>query len=164
MDVLTLSLGGVDGWTEGSASVVASRIAAQGRVVTIAAGNGTKTFPSQSLSSIEPGAHFSVHSPTSKPFLSMLRDIFPFTQLPRTPQTDDACNPLPDKIPDLSNYVVIVHRGTCAFVRKPYWVLTGVFTDVNYSIRLKSWAISVQRVASSSSYTRESRLSGEREL
>ena len=37
-DILTLSLGGTDGWTEGSASVVASRIAATGKIVTIAAG------------------------------------------------------------------------------------------------------------------------------
>lgn len=40
MDILTLSLGGVDGWTEGMGAVVASRIAAKGKVVTIAAGNG----------------------------------------------------------------------------------------------------------------------------
>lgn len=39
MDIITLSLGGPDGWTEGTASVVASRIAAQGKVVTIASGN-----------------------------------------------------------------------------------------------------------------------------
>lgn len=39
MDILTLSLGGVNGWSESSTSVVASRIAAQGRVVTVAAGN-----------------------------------------------------------------------------------------------------------------------------
>lgn len=38
-DILTLSLGGADGWTEGSATVVASRIAATGKIVTIAAGN-----------------------------------------------------------------------------------------------------------------------------
>ena len=38
-DVITLSLGGTDGWTEGASSVVASRIASKGRVVTIAAGN-----------------------------------------------------------------------------------------------------------------------------
>jgi hypothetical protein len=37
-DILTMSLGGADGWTEGSASVVASRIASTGRIVTIAAG------------------------------------------------------------------------------------------------------------------------------
>ena len=38
-DILTLSLGGPDGWTEGTASVVASRIASSGKIVTIAAGN-----------------------------------------------------------------------------------------------------------------------------
>jgi subtilisin family serine protease len=39
MDILTLSLGGSDGWTESSSSVVASRLASRGKVVTIAAGN-----------------------------------------------------------------------------------------------------------------------------
>lgn len=38
MDVLTLSLGGVDGWVEGAAGVVASRIVDKGKVITIAAG------------------------------------------------------------------------------------------------------------------------------
>ncbi|KAG5643378.1 hypothetical protein DXG03_000992 [Asterophora parasitica] len=38
-DILTLSLGGSDGWTESSSSVIASRIAASGTIVTIAAGN-----------------------------------------------------------------------------------------------------------------------------
>ena len=36
--ILTMSLGGSDGWTESSSSVVSSRIAATGRIVTIAAG------------------------------------------------------------------------------------------------------------------------------
>lgn len=39
MDILTLSLGGADGWTEGMASVVASRLLNIGKIVTIAAGN-----------------------------------------------------------------------------------------------------------------------------
>jgi len=39
MDIMTLSLGGVAGWTEGTASVVASRLVDQGKVLTIAAGN-----------------------------------------------------------------------------------------------------------------------------
>jgi subtilisin family serine protease len=38
-DILTLSLGGPGGWTGSMASVVASRIAASGKIVTIAAGN-----------------------------------------------------------------------------------------------------------------------------
>ena len=37
-DILTLSLGGPSGWPESASSVVASRIADKGRVVTIAAG------------------------------------------------------------------------------------------------------------------------------
>lgn len=41
-DILTLSLGEVDGWTESSSSVVASRIAASGKVVTVAAGNDVR--------------------------------------------------------------------------------------------------------------------------
>ena len=39
MDIITLSLGGVDGWTESTSAVVSSRISASGKVVTIAAGN-----------------------------------------------------------------------------------------------------------------------------
>jgi subtilisin family serine protease len=39
VDILTMSLGGSDGWTENAGAVVASRIAAQGIVVTISAGN-----------------------------------------------------------------------------------------------------------------------------
>ena len=42
-DILTLSLGGADGWTSGAGSVVASRIARTGKVVTIAAGNDVRT-------------------------------------------------------------------------------------------------------------------------
>jgi len=41
-DILTLSLGGVNGWTESSSSIVASRIAASGKVVTVAAGNDVR--------------------------------------------------------------------------------------------------------------------------
>lgn len=41
-DVITLLLGSSDGWTEGSSSIVASRIADRSRVVTIAAGNSGK--------------------------------------------------------------------------------------------------------------------------
>ena len=40
-DILTMSLGGADGWTESSSSVISSRIAATGKIVTIAAGRHT---------------------------------------------------------------------------------------------------------------------------
>jgi hypothetical protein len=34
-----------------------------------------------------------------------------------TDYPSDACTPLPDDTPDLSQYVTLVHRGSCAFVR-----------------------------------------------
>lgn len=43
-DILTLSLGGTDGWTEGTTSVLTSRIAQTGKIVTIAAGNDVRCF------------------------------------------------------------------------------------------------------------------------
>lgn len=46
-DILTMSLGGADGWTESTSSVVSSRIAGTGKIVTIAAGNDVRAiFPS----------------------------------------------------------------------------------------------------------------------
>lgn len=45
LDILTMSLGGSDGWTEGTGSVVSSRIAASGKIVTIAAGNEVRLSP-----------------------------------------------------------------------------------------------------------------------
>lgn len=38
-DILTMSLGGTDGWTESTSAVLSSRIGATGKIVTIAAGN-----------------------------------------------------------------------------------------------------------------------------
>jgi hypothetical protein len=32
-------------------------------------------------------------------------------------KADDACDPLPDDTPDLSEFLVVIHRGTCPFVR-----------------------------------------------
>jgi len=43
-DILTLSLSGADGWTEGTVSVLASRIASNGKIVTIAAGNDVSSL------------------------------------------------------------------------------------------------------------------------
>jgi hypothetical protein len=39
MDILTLSLGSGNGWTESMSSVVASRLADMGKIITIATGN-----------------------------------------------------------------------------------------------------------------------------
>jgi len=51
MDILTLSIGGADGWTEGTSAVVASKIAASGKIVTIGAGNDVGNCPFGRLTS-----------------------------------------------------------------------------------------------------------------
>ena len=43
-DIINLSLGGPSGWTESTISVVASRIAATGKTLAIAAGNDVRPF------------------------------------------------------------------------------------------------------------------------
>ncbi|KAJ7495908.1 subtilisin-like protease [Mycena galericulata] len=134
MDILTLSLGGASGWSEGTASVVASRIAAQGRVVTVAAGNNGQegawytSDPGGAIGAISVASVDNIASPIQNatvqgPYFSAL----PLNQTKALPiyatstnisQVDDACDPLPDSTPDLSGYVVVVHRGTCIFTQK----------------------------------------------
>ncbi|KAJ7693309.1 subtilisin-like protease [Mycena rosella] len=140
MDVLTLSLGGPNGWTEGTASVVASRIAAEGRVVTVAAGNDGEngawytSAPGGGIFVISVASVDNIVSPVQNATVQgVAHDPIPyFSALPlnaigalpiyvtstNISQTDDACSPLPDSTPDLSPYLVVVHRGTCLFTEK----------------------------------------------
>ncbi|KAJ7497612.1 subtilisin-like protease [Mycena latifolia] len=140
MDVLTLSLGGGKGWTEGTGNVVASRIAAQGRVVTVSAGNtGAEgawytADPAGGIGVISVASVDNIVSPVQNATVQgVARDPIPyFMALPlnvigalpiyatstNISQPDDACNPLPDSTPDLSPYLVVVHRGTCLFTVK----------------------------------------------
>ncbi|RDB16703.1 Minor extracellular protease vpr [Hypsizygus marmoreus] len=139
-DILTLSLGGADGWTESSSAVVASRIAATGKIVTIAAGNdgssgswytsspgnGIDVISVASLdNTVIPLQNATVGGVAHAPITYFLTFPLEFTEtLPifatsnDTTVVDDACAPLPPAIPDLSAYVVIVRRGTCTFVQK----------------------------------------------
>ncbi|KAI0684940.1 subtilisin-like protease [Cytidiella melzeri] len=139
-DILTMSLGGADGWTESSATVVSSRIASTGKIVTIAAGNdGAKgafytSGPGNAIDGISvasldntviPLQNATVHGVAHDPITYF--DTFPlpinntlpiFATSNDTTVVDDACDPLPDDTPDLSKFVVIVRRGTCTFVQK----------------------------------------------
>ncbi|KAF7797605.1 hypothetical protein EIP86_008805 [Pleurotus ostreatoroseus] len=140
VDVLTMSLGGADGWTESSSAVVSSRIAATGKIVTIAAGNdgadggfftsspgtGIDAISVASLdNTVIPLQNATVHGVTHDPITYF--DTFPlpvngtlpvFATSTDPTVVDDACDPLPDNTPDLSNFVVVVRRGTCTFVQK----------------------------------------------
>ncbi|KAI9067297.1 subtilisin-like protease [Trametes sanguinea] len=139
-DILTMSLGGADGWTESSSSVVSSRIAATGKIVTIAAGNdGSKgswytSGPGNAINAISvasldntiiPLQNATVHGVEHNPITYFATFPLPingtlpiFATSNDTTVVDDACNPLPDDTPDLSPFVVIIKRGTCTFVQK----------------------------------------------
>ena len=137
-DILTMSLGGSDGWTESSASVVSSRISDSGKIVTIAAGNDGAvgafftSSPGNGISAISVASldntviqiqNATVVGVAHDPIPYFSTFPFPITNtLPifatstDTTVVDDACNALPDSTPDLSNFLVIVRRGTCTFV------------------------------------------------
>ncbi|KAJ7238980.1 subtilisin-like protease [Mycena rebaudengoi] len=139
-DVLNLSLGGPNGWTESASSVVASRIAATGKIVAIAASNeGTSgswftSSPGNGISVISVGSsdntavplqtlkiQGAAHDPiiyyaTFPPPVTEALPIYATSK--DTTIVDDACNPLPASTPDLSKFVVLVRHGTCAFITK----------------------------------------------
>ncbi|KAG8953405.1 hypothetical protein FRC04_002247 [Tulasnella sp. 424] len=138
-DILSLSLGGAQGWSEAPSSVVSSNIAAKGRIVTIAAGNDG-TYGSFYASS--PGAGKEVISVASVENTQLTVQTatlsnghapivyYSLTPLPipgslpiyalstDTTVTNDGCDPLPDSTPDLSGYIVLIRRGSCTFVQK----------------------------------------------
>lgn len=139
-DVITLSLGGPSGWIDSISSVVASRLVAKGRILTIAAGNEGATgawYTSSpgnglnviSIASVEnsvfPSQTFLVHGAQHEPipYLSGLPLEVNGT-LPIWPTSNDttikadACTPLPANTPNLANKVVLVRRGTCNFVSR----------------------------------------------
>ncbi|GJE92713.1 subtilisin-like protease [Phanerochaete sordida] len=139
-DILTMSLGGPDGWTEDSASVLSSRISDMGKIVTIAAGNDGAdgmfftSGPGNALDAISvasldntviPLQNATVVGVQHDPVTYFDALPLPITQtLPifatstDTTVADDACDALPDSTPDLSKFIVIVRRGTCTFVQK----------------------------------------------
>ncbi|GJE92794.1 peptidase S8 family domain-containing protein [Phanerochaete sordida] len=139
-DVLTLSLGGPDGWLEGASGVVASRIAGKGRVVTIAAGNdgqygawytsspgtGKDVISVASIDNIViPVQNATLHGVSHDPISYLSANALPvngtlavYATSTNSSVADDACDTLPDSTPDLSDKVVIVRRGTCTFAQK----------------------------------------------
>lgn len=137
-DIITLSIGGADGWTSSTSSTVASRIAASGRIVTIAAGNDGAfgswytSSPGNAIDAISVASLDNTMIPLQNATVGGVAHdpITYFQTLPfnitgalpvyatstNTTIADDACNPLPEGTPDLSKFVVVVRRGTCTFV------------------------------------------------
>ncbi|KIY47274.1 pyrolysin [Fistulina hepatica ATCC 64428] len=141
LDIMSLSLGGVEGWSEGAASVVASRIAETGVILTISAGNDgaegswetsgpangiyvisvasvdNTVIPLQNATVGGDVTHDPIPYYNGVPLnITGTRPIYVVSN--NTAVIDDACNALPDDTPDLSGHVVIIRRGTCTFVTK----------------------------------------------
>ncbi|KAF8714638.1 Subtilisin-like protein, partial [Rhizoctonia solani] len=137
-DVINLSLGESNGWTESLVSVVASRIAREGRIVTIATGNDGEygawyaSTPATGVDVISVGSVDNVILYQQNATVSDGRNIpyqsFDALNIPSGLQlyatssdvniTADACEPLPSNTPDLSNRLVVIRRGTCPFLTK----------------------------------------------
>lgn len=142
MDIITISIGVPSGWASTSIAVVAGRIAGNGRVITIAAGNAGEAgtlFSSAPATGKDVIAVASVENTlvTRQTMVSSVSHApIPYTlaswpnitpgqpqPLPETPfpvwapttdpkSNDAACQPLGDDVPDLSNSVVLLRQAT----------------------------------------------------
>ncbi|PVF93857.1 subtilisin-like protein [Serendipita vermifera] len=136
-NVITMSLGGTSGWTTTPSGVISSRAAKFGRIVTIAAGNSGDagmwyaSSPGTGIDVISVGSVDNTMTPIQHAKVSDHDDIvyyslrplnfteaLPVYPISKTVVANDACNPLPADTPDLSGYVVLIRRGTCAFADK----------------------------------------------
>lgn len=138
-DIITCSVGGDGGWSSDAWAVVASRIAEQGIIVTIAAGNdgqegafvasdGSSGLDVIAVASVEAEvvaegaflANITINNQTSSAAVGYYQGFEPvpstYTGLPiyaislNTSSTDDACEPLNV---NLTGMIALVHVGDC---------------------------------------------------
>ncbi|CAH0047793.1 unnamed protein product [Clonostachys solani] len=147
VDIITSSIGGTSGWSDGAWAVVASRLVDEGVIVTISAGNSgtagtffgssgssgneviavasveTETFPATPFS-----ATFSLDGTGNTTTLGYIPATYYFpTEVQDWPvvvynfdTTDpaDGCEPYPEDAPKIEKAIPIVRRGTCTFATK----------------------------------------------
>lgn len=144
-DLITASLGGSSGWSEGASAVVVSRIVALGVPCTFSAGNSgakglfyaaspaeghgvasiasfdntvTPTLFSDAKYTIE-GAAETVFGFVPSGLDAWANVTYPLYSIGfDTTDPANACDPLPADTPDLANRIVLIRRGTCAFTQK----------------------------------------------
>ncbi|KAL0936376.1 Minor extracellular protease vpr 2 [Colletotrichum truncatum] len=150
-DIITASIGRAAGFSDGPWATVASRIVEQGVVVTIAAGNdgdegpfyassGSSGKEVLAVASVDTSrvpskpwhATFNLDGKSNRTQLAYIppvnRPAWNVSGLPIVPLsfdtkiTGEACSPLPDTTPDLSNVIVLIRRGSCT----PYVKQTNV--------------------------------------
>ncbi|KNZ54991.1 hypothetical protein VP01_27g11 [Puccinia sorghi] len=138
-DVINLSLGGSAGWGTGAVlyDVINTLVHKKSAIIVASAGNEGQegmfraSNPASSKNAISVGSvdasssmiHFLRTSTGQQvPYRSAIP--FPTGSYPvyftsnSTHTQDDACTPLPPSTPDLSNYIVVIRRGTCYFETK----------------------------------------------
>ncbi|KAI9152320.1 Alpha-L-arabinofuranosidase A [Paramyrothecium foliicola] len=139
-DIITASIGGPSGWTQNPWSIAVSRIVAKGVPCILAAGNSGQFFSMEAAATGEGvtavasfqntmlprelyAAHYMVNNGSSiaYPFDWGLPEWYNQEERPvwatsfDTENDNDACEPLPDDTPDLSNFDVLVRRGNCHY-------------------------------------------------
>ncbi|OAA53223.1 Peptidase S8, subtilisin-related protein [Cordyceps fumosorosea ARSEF 2679] len=144
-DLITASIGGPAGWVDEPWALAVSRIVERGVPCTISAGNsGTYGLLYPSSGSSAKGAvsiasydntdtpalaninYYSVDGGDKQEILTTGSDLDAWDGVTLdvwagsydTNKTDDGCSALPADTPDLSNKIVLIHRGTCSFVDK----------------------------------------------
>ncbi|KAJ4294956.1 hypothetical protein N0V88_005196 [Collariella sp. IMI 366227] len=143
-DLITASIGGPSGWAEDPWAAVVSRIVENGVPCVVSAGNDGATgifYASTAANGRRVTAIASVDNVITPALLSNATytvdgntESFGFTtgepsdwkdvSLPlwsvnfNTADPANGCEPYPDSTPDLSGYIVLVRRGSCAFTQK----------------------------------------------
>lgn len=146
-DIITISIGGIDGWTDGPWALIASRLVEQGVLITVSAGNdgnvgafaassGSSGANVLAIASVEPDVitvpgfmlAFQGENGTSKETWAPYRSTqdwyptdvqgWPVVPLSLKPLENDACEPLPEDTPDFTGKLPLVRRGGCDFVVK----------------------------------------------
>ena len=144
-DIITASIGGASGWTEDPWAVAVSRIVEQGVPCLVSAGNdgdhglfyastaanGKGVTAVASVDNTESpqvlaGGEFSTDNSTSESFgwSPGAPQNWGNVSLPlwnvnnNANDTANGCDAYPDDTPDLSQYIVLIRRGSCTFVQK----------------------------------------------
>jgi subtilisin family serine protease len=144
-DIITASIGGASGWTEDAWAVAVSRIVDAGTPCTVSAGNSGDQGQFYASTAAEGKGVASIASVDNTQAPAILLNAtynvansssasFGWTagspsnwgniSLPlwsvnfNTSDPANACSPLPDDTPDLSEYLVLIRRGSCTFVQK----------------------------------------------
>ncbi|KAM0334451.1 hypothetical protein ACHAQA_001478 [Verticillium albo-atrum] len=144
-DIISASLGGDQGWSQEEGSVIVERIVEQGVPCVIAAGNSGESGlffasgPSDAIGSMAIASFdnlvtpqlltestYSIDDDAESDFgwhegsPAAWADVtFPLYATSHDAEIfDDACDPLPSNTPDLSEYIVLIRRGSCTYDEK----------------------------------------------